>query len=293
MTADQTYHGEEGGLYGDGHNTPPEAHRKAALERAAQIQPLDAEGRPSAEGKIVLLIHGMSNTTIEAKQFIQAANADSRKNPAVLLVDGAQSGMDTMKWTSRQPERPGRDPWEVLDRRVDAAGATPQQVQVVWMKHAIIMKTTERVEQFGQFPKYSRQLQNDLAEIARLLKARYPNLKLAYVSDRTYGGYGETALNPEPCSYESGFGVRWLIQDQITGVESLSYAAEKAPLLLWGPYLWADGEKGRKSDGLVYRREDYRDDGTHVSELGRQKVAEQLLTFFSTDPTARGWFVKH
>jgi hypothetical protein len=30
----------------------------------------------------------------------------------------------------------------------------------------------------------------------------------------------------------------------------------RAPLLLWGPYLWADGATPRKSDGLFYAPED-------------------------------------
>ena len=66
----------------------------------------------------------------------------------------------------------------------------------------------------------------------------------------------------------------------------------KAPLLLWGPYLWADGITPRKSDGLVYKRKDLGPDGTHPSqEFGRQKVAEQILKFFKTDPLAKGWFL--
>src|SRR4029077_8873695 len=165
-----------------------------------------------------------------------------------------------------------------------------QQVQVVWMKHAIA-----RVKHlFGDFPKSAAQLKDDMAEIVGTLKQRYPNLKLVYLSSRSYAGYAENDLNPEPFAFEGAFAVRWLIQDQIKGAESLSYASGKAPLLLWGPYLWADGEKGRKTDDLIYKREDYRDDGTnpHPSELGRQKIAEQLVKFFTTDPTAIGWFVK-
>jgi hypothetical protein len=30
----------------------------------------------------------------------------------------------------------------------------------------------------------------------------------------------------------------------------------------------------------------------HPSDTGQAKVAKLLLRFFTTDPTARGWFVK-
>ena len=66
----------------------------------------------------------------------------------------------------------------------------------------------------------------------------------------------------------------------------------KAPVILWGPYLWADGVKGRRSDDLVYVRSDLVRDGTHPSESGERKVSQQLLTFFKSDPTSRPWFVK-
>jgi hypothetical protein len=89
-----------------------------------------------------------------------------------------------------------------------------------------------------------------MAEIVRVLKQRYPNLKLAYASG-------------------------------------------KAPLLLWGPYLWADGEKGRRFDDLVYKRDDFREDGTHPTDSGQQAIAGQLVKFFTTDPTAEMWFVRH
>ena len=66
----------------------------------------------------------------------------------------------------------------------------------------------------------------------------------------------------------------------------------KAPLLLWGPYLWADGVQGRKIDGLVWKREDLAGDGTHPSTSGRDKVARLLLDFFTTHPLAKSWFAK-
>ena len=292
MTAEDRYKGEGGGLYGGCRNSPPEAHLKAALAEAAKIRPLDADGKPSPNGKIVVITHGMSNTNLESQRFIEVANAHPRKNPAVVLINGAQGGMDSRKWVEDTPTRSGASPWDKLEDRIKSAGATPLQVQVIWMKHAVSLKNDARMRQFGEFPNYARQLQRDMAQLIVMLKKRYPNLRLIYVSSRSYGGYAATTLNPEPYAYESAFAVRWLIQDQINGAVSLDYAAGKAPLLLWGPYLWADGEKGRKAGDLVYKREDYRDDGTHPSDSGRQKIAEQLAEFFTTDPTAAGWFLE-
>ncbi len=125
-----------------------------------------------------------------------------------------------------------------------------------------------------------------------MLKQRFLNLRLAYLSSRTYGGYANSQTNPEPYAYESGFSVRWLIQDQIKGKPALSFADGRAPLLLWGPYLWTDGLKGRRYDSLVWKREDCNNDGTHPSMVGRQKVAELLVEFLTTDPTAKSWFVR-
>ena len=58
-------------------------------------------------------------------------------------------------------------------------------------------------------------LQNQFELIATLAKSRYPNLRLAYLSSRIYAGYAQTALNPEPYAYESGFSVKWLIERQL------------------------------------------------------------------------------
>lgn len=54
------------------------------------------------------------------------------------------------------------------------------------------------------------------------LKQKFPNLRIACLSSRIYGGYATTHLNPEPYAYESAFVVRWLIQDQIKGEPSLN-----------------------------------------------------------------------
>ena len=95
---------------------------------------------------------------------------------------------------------------------------------------------------------------------------------------------------------QSAFSVRWLIESQLANDPNLNYdpaqGAVKAPLLLWGSYLWADGIKPRQGDGLVWTRGDLGADGTHPSPTGRQKVADLLLTFFKTDASTKPWFVK-
>ncbi len=78
------------------------------------------------------------------------------------------------------------------------------------------------------------------------------------------------------------------------GERAFARGAVQAPVLLWGPYLWACGNRPRKFDGLVWSAQDVRsDDHMHPSESGCKKVAAMLLQFLKTDPGARGWFVKH
>ena len=90
--------------------------------------------------------------------------------------------------------------------------------------------------------------------------------------------------------------MRWLIQAQIDGAEELNFdpgrGAVRAPVVLWGPDLWADGTRPRATDGLRWPREDLAADGSHPGPSGARKVGTILLEFFRTDPTARPWFVR-
>lgn len=283
-----TYKGQDGGLYGGGRNQPPPAHAEAAQKQAARIRPLDVAGKSSASGKIVLLSVGMSNTTMEFSRFKAEADRDPARAPAVVIVDAAQGGQTASIWA-----RPNSRPWSELDRRLKIAGVSTQQVQVVWIKQA-----EAGPARLGEFPAHAQAVESNLCAVLNLLAEKFPNLRLAYLSSRIYAGYATTPLNPEPYAYESAFSVRWLIQDQVAGKAALNYDPARgpvvSPLLLWGPYLWADGMKPRRDDGLVWERRDLAErDGTHPSEpFGRDKVAHLLLKFFKTDSTARGWFTK-
>jgi len=284
----EKYKGETGGLYGNGSNDPPREQQEAAKKAAAKIQPLDAGGKPSPSGKIVLLSVGMSNTTQEFSVFKRLADSDPQKSDKLVIVDGAQGGQASEQWVDPTSET-GKRVWGTVDQRLKAADVSPEQVQVVWIKQALIQQG-----RFGEFPEHAKKLQSDLTAILQQLKRHFPNLQLAYMSSRIYAGYATTALNPEPYAYEGAFSVRWVIDAQVKGDPKLNCDAARghvnAPVVLWGPYLWGDGTTPRK-DGLVWTKDDLSDrDGTHPSDSGRQKVAEMLLKFFHSDPYAKGWY---
>jgi hypothetical protein len=282
MTAEDRYKEQDGGLYGDGKNEPPAEHRAAAAAELAKIEPLDAAGRPVDNGTIGFVSISMSNATQEFSMFKRLADADSAKSPRVTIVDCAQGGQAMAEWVD--PQAP---PWQEAARRLARANVTPAQVQLAWIKLA-------NKGPRGDLAVHGKKLESDTLAVIRNAKARFPNLRVAYLSSRIYAGYSTGPLNPEPYAYESAFVARWLIQRQIKGDKALNYDAKRgevhAPLLLWGPYLWADGITPRKADGLSYRREDLASDGVHPSQVGREKVAKLMLEFFKTEPLAKPWF---
>ncbi len=284
MSATDRYKGQDGGLYGGGHNVPPAEHALAAEQELARIEPLDAQGKPAADGKVAFISISMSNATQEFSKFKQIADADPQKSTKLTIVDCAQGGQAMAEWVS--PQAPT---WTVAEQRLSQARVSPQQVQIAWVKLA-------NKGPRGDLEEHGRKLQRDTQAVIQNAKARFPNLRIVYLSSRIYGGYSTTNLNPEPYAYESAFPARWLIQDQIQGVAALNANPDKgvvyAPLLLWGPYLWADGTTPRAADKLAYTRADLAGDGTHPSEAGREKVARVMLNFYQTDPFAKSWYTR-
>jgi hypothetical protein len=279
------YEGAQGGLYPNGQNMPPADHLAAGLAQAQAVQPLAADGSPAADGKIGFISVGMSNAALEFTAFMRLANDDLSKNGSVVIVNGAQGG-----WTANKlAENPNAEYWQVLNQRLADNGLTPAQVQVVWLKEARGGVKNE------PFPLEPQILQAQLQSVVQTIQARYPNVKIVYLSSRIYGGYATGPLNPEPIAYHSGFAVKWLIEGQINGEPQLNYNAAQgdvtAPWLGWGPYLWADGLTPR-SDGLTWACDEFADDGTHPGDPARDKVAAMLLDFFRTDETATVWFLR-
>ena len=257
------HRGHRGGLYPGGANKPPQRYLRRGLDAARRVKPI--------RGRIGVVGVGMSNAMAEFGAFARATSQEPERNPSLDFVEGPGGGWDAVRIS-----RPGARYWRDLDARLRKARLQRGQVQVVWLKQAIAGEDR-------QFPQDARALQGHLRTIVRLLSTRFPNLRLIYLSSRTFGGYAITHLNPEPFAYESGYAVKWLVQEGVQGRLGRVWVG-------WGPYLWTDGQAGRR-DGLTWTCDDVLEDGTHPSPSGVRKVSRLLSEFFTTDPTAKPWFV--
>ena len=220
------------------------------------------------------------------------AAADPAVNHYTLvIVNGADSArQDAKAWAS--PTSPGYD--RIKTARLTPLGLSENQVEIIWAQlddlYPLYTLPSDSADAYV--------LMSNLGQVMRALRTRYPYLRLVFLSSRLYAGYATTDLLPEPYAYEQGFAVKWLIESQIKEMRgtppnlwagSLNYVNKAAPLLLWGPYLWAAGEKP-KSDGLLWRRTDFERDGTTPSQDGENKVGFNLLNFFKTSLYTRCWF---
>ena len=282
-----TYQGSQGGLYPNGSNVRPASHDSDGVTFAQAIQPLDSNGNPSSTGKYVMLMLGESTAVDYMGQFMPLAMNDPAKDPALVIVNGAQGGATPNKLTTTTNNKY----WNtILANYLPDQGVTAKQVVAAWIEDSNGIAT-------GTFPTDMTGLQGNYETVMQNLHTLFPNLTLAYFSSRIYAGYGNgvSTVNPEPYAYEAAFAAKWAIQDQLNGASNLNYnpnnGAVKAPWMSWGPYYWANGLLPR-SDGMLWTCQDLQKDGTHPSSpAGDLKVAGQILNFLKTDDTTAPWFL--
>jgi len=283
------YLGSQGGLYPNGSNVRPASFDAAGVAIAQSIHPLDGNGNSDPNGKYAIISIGESNTSETYDQFMIDANADPLKDSHLVLVRGAQPRAGAAKFAD-----PNDGVWNpIFQFYLPQAGVTANQVVAAWVE------SVDRISgQQPPFPQDMTALQSEYESIARNLHSKFPNIKLVYYTSKFYDGYGTgiaNAIYPEPFAFESGFAVKWAIQDQINGNANLNWDPSKGPVMApwmsWAAYDWANGLLAR-SDGLTWSCRDVMSDGVHPSPLhGMEKDANFLLNFFKTDDTTAPWFV--
>lgn len=295
----------QGGLYPGGVNTMPPAQLAAAMLRAGNVQPLNTSGQPDPNGRFVLMSVGMSNTSQEwcgndqslvAQPYSlmgQAAVHPAVDHSRMVIFNGARGGQTASTWDNTTDANYARVQTDLTN-----AGLSQLQVRAAWLKVANASPTASLPAANSD----ANTLVQQMGNIVRTMKQRYTNLDMVFVSSRIYAGYATSSLNPEPYAYESGLAVKRLIEAQITqmnggGIDPLAGDLSfgpggPAPLLAWGPYLWANGATPR-SDGLTWVPSDFASDGTHPSApQGRKKVADALLRYFINTPHTKDWFLQ-
>ena len=281
-----TYFGTEGGLYGNGRNTPPPQHDSDGVAYAQAIQPLDSNGNPSQGGKYALVGIGISSILDEMKAFVPLARADGAVSPNLVVVNGGQAKANAGDFTNLYSPF-----WTtLLNNIVPNAGVTPKQVVAVMFEDLDVAPS-------GTYPGDMVKLQNEFETVAQNMLTQFPNLKLMYYVSRVYSGYSGTfdLQSPEPYAYEQGLAIQGAILAQINGAAKLNYNPANGPVMApwlgYGPYTWANGMIAR-SDGLTYNCQDFLSDGRHPSlTYGAPKVAAQFLNFFKTTDTTAPWFL--
>jgi hypothetical protein len=275
-----TYQGFGGGLYSGAGNIRPAALETLALTAARQIVPLNAAGAPSANGRIGFISIGHSIASQEFQAFMGMIGSQPI-NPAVTVIQGAKSGCASECTGGLQ----GDGYWTTwVAPAVQSAGLTPAQVQVAWVE-----ETSEAPEFPAKIlPTASQRIQREsgllLATLQRL-KRYLPNIRIAYISAEPYAGYVSVPDQPnivlEPYIYEEGFAVR----------DAIGRQDGSTPLVVWGPYEWADGIKPR-SDGLSWACSDFGPIGGHLSDQGSAKAAQLLINFLAGDTAANVWLAR-
>ena len=138
------YHwGYIGGLWDNGGNEMEAGHRADGLRLASRIQPLDANGKPSPNGKIVFLSAGFGETArimcsndsfspdCESGSLMGMAKDDPRVNhESLVFVNAAHENFDFASWGWPFLQNYNRIKTSVLL----PAGVTEKQVQVAWVQ---------------------------------------------------------------------------------------------------------------------------------------------------------------
>lgn len=278
FTTIQTYEGQQTGLYPDGQNLIPEAHRKAGEKIAATIQPLDENGKPDPQnGRILSIVMGHSNCRIYFRTLNEHLTREkaSRLNPRYELLNCAVDG-------NQLPEihgNPNGPVWQNIDKLTSQPGYSPKQVQVLFLHTTWHGWRNMSGNGPRPFPDDMKKMQSALHDVLKRCVEKLPNLKLAYLTSdgfRQFTGF-------EPHVFREAFAYKWLIAAQINGEANTAFEGpgRVLPWLQWGAYIWDNTWDAS-----------YFGDGVHPSAKGQKIFAEKYTQFLSADPVAAPWLFK-
>lgn len=274
------YKNQGGGLYKSNTNSPQLTHRILIQKQLQLIKPLGTTGVSDPDGKIGFIYLGDPYTQGEFTALADFLEGNAQVNPALVLMDSAQEPFDASYWEK------SLNAWEVMNTKVEDAGITAKQVQILWINLSMGKIS-------GDFDSDMDSQTELLEQVVKTGLIKYPNIKIVYLSSPRYAGRSRVADYQEPNSYEAAFAVRELINKQERGElkfrENLSLL-DSEPALLWGPYIW--NSKISEEEPFAYPVNYYAADGLILNALGKQKYVVDLFNFWVNYEFSKTWFTR-
>lgn len=281
-----TFRDSIGGLYPDGSNVPSGTYAGDLLAASQSIVPLDTFGNPAKTGKlakVTFISLGGSTGGHNMKALKNKTLGNPLTNPKLQLLScNNGSGNASINDITNQ----GAIYWAHVSKILKGGKSSYRQVQVIYLE-------TEDSSASVTWPARPNRVKDLLETSLRVLKQKFPNLKIVYTLGRTKTFASKAMWNREPSPYYFGWAAKWAIQDQINGVPGTEYKGENAvaPMLAWGFYQWADSLP-RQTDGFYWRKS-LTADGLHANEVGQDTLSNRFQQFLLTDPYASTWYAKH
>jgi hypothetical protein len=281
-----TFFDSVGGLYPGGVNTPSGTYADDLLTVSQGIVPIDTFGVPSnigKQGQILFVSLGASTGANLMKALKLKTVGNPLTNPKLHLMNCNQSGRYAALNIIMQPDSPY---WSHVKQVITMNRGSLRQVQVVYLE-------TEDSTASRDFPERPNIVKNDIEVCLRVMKQKFPNLKVVYVLSRIRVFGNNEPWSREPSAYYSGWAYKWAIQDQIDGAPNMAYKGTNAvaPMLTWGFYEWA-GTNPRKTDGFYWRPSESKD-GLHANDAGEDSLSTRFQRFLLTDNYAKNWYAAH
>lgn len=278
------FRGYQGGLYPGGSNTLSGNYLQDLTQISDAIQPLDSNGQFSKGGYVVFIGVGASNPRTEFQAFQKMTDTFRNINKRLKTVNTCIGGQGVQKMNQANDNY-----WKQADKMMDSMGLSNLQVQIAWLE------TENTASADSSFPGGPRSLVSDVRVLLQMMKVKYPNLKVCYLSARTYAGWvsGGTGRGLEyPRDYYNGWAMKWVIDSAIYRANGFEYlgSTPEIPMPVYSTYNWTNGEQLRLDGFSVDCDTDFGGDGLHLSIAGENKIGEQLFRFFNTDINTTKWF---
>jgi len=224
-----------------------------------------------SSGVVGVVVVGASTANIFARNFWEPRAGRSSE---VVVVNCGFGGRLLDTWADA-----GHRIWDSCRGQIENAGLDPDsEAQVVILKTGASGCTTISCEQ-GMFESTFDAIDTNL-----------PGTRQIFLIDEGYQGWIAAAPG-EPGGHGHGQAIAATVESSIASGTGDHWVS-------WAAYLWAnglgpdkrDGGMPGRTDGLEWRKSDFKDDGLHQSDAGASKEAELVHLALIADPVACVWY---